>query len=289
MRRKSNMANGIEVKNVSLNYEKFSLKNVSFNAPCGTVTGLIGRNGAGKSTLIKCIADCTSYTGEITVNGTSADEDRVKYFSDLSVVFDELPYNDQVKIKQCTKIFEKIYPSFDTQFFYKMLERFKIELNMRITNLSFGTKKKFQLIAVMATKPQTLVLDEPTSGIDPVDRAEILNILQEFMMDENHTLLLSTHITSDLDKIADYITLIDNGQIVFSKSKDELQDEYRIIRAEKSVLSSEEMSRLIGIKENAFGVEGLTNSREIIIKQGINSAIPTVEEIMLAFTGKEKK
>jgi ABC-2 type transport system ATP-binding protein len=213
----------------------------------------------------------------------------VKYFSDLSLVFDELPYNDQVKIKQCTKIFEKIYPSFDTQFFYKMLERFKIELNMRITNLSFGTKKKFQLIAVMATKPQTLVLDEPTSGIDPVDRAEILNILQEFMMDENHTLLLSTHITSDLDKIADYITLIDNGQIVFSKSKDELQDEYRIIRAEKSVLSSEEMSRLIGIKENAFGVEGLTNSREIIIKQGINSAIPTVEEIMLAFTGKEKK
>jgi ABC-2 type transport system ATP-binding protein len=289
MRRKSNMANGIEVKNVSLDYEKFSLKNVSFNAPCGTVTGLIGRNGAGKSTLIKCIADCASYTGEITVNGTSADEDRVKYFSDLSVVFDELPYNDQVKIKQCTKIFEKIYPSFDTQFFYKMLERFKIELNMRITNLSFGTKKKFQLIAVMATKPQTLVLDEPTSGIDPVDRAEILNILQEFMMDENHTLLLSTHITSDLDKIADYITLIDNGQIVFSKSKDELQDEYRIIRAEKSVLSSEEMSRLIGIKENAFGVEGLTNSREIIIKQGINSAIPTVEEIMLAFTGKEKK
>jgi ABC-2 type transport system ATP-binding protein len=289
MRRKSNMANGIEVKNVSLNYEKFSLKNVSFNAPCGTVTGLIGRNGAGKSTLIKCIADCASYTGEITVNGTSADEDRVKYFSDLSLVFDELPYNDQVKIKQCTKIFEKIYPSFDTQFFYKMLERFKIELNMRITNLSFGTKKKFQLIAVMATKPQTLVLDEPTSGIDPVDRAEILNILQEFMMDENHTLLLSTHITSDLDKIADYITLIDNGQIVFSKSKDELQDEYRIIRAEKSVLSSEEMSRLIGIKENAFGVEGLTNSREIIIKQGINSAIPTVEEIMLAFTGKEKK
>ncbi len=283
------MANGIEVKNVSLNYEKFSLKNVSFNAPCGTVTGLIGRNGAGKSTLIKCIADCASYAGEITVNGTSADEDRVKYFSDLSVVFDELPYNDQVKIKQCTKIFEKIYPSFDTQFFYKMLERFKIEPNMRITNLSFGTKKKFQLIAVMATKPQTLVLDEPTSGIDPVDRAEILNILQEFMMDENHTLLLSTHITSDLDKIADYITLIDNGQIVFSKSKDELQDEYRIIRAEKSVLSSEEMSRLIGIKENAFGIEGLTNSREIIIKQGVNSAIPTVEEIMLAFTGKEEK
>jgi ABC-2 type transport system ATP-binding protein len=283
------MANGIEIKNVSLNYEKFSLKNVSFNAPCGTVTGLIGRNGAGKSTLIKCIADCASYIGEITVNGTSADEDRVKYFSNLSVVFDELPYNDQVKIKQCTKIFEKIYPSFDTQFFYKMLERFKIEPNMRITNLSFGTKKKFQLIAVMATKPQTLVLDEPTSGIDPVDRAEILNILQEFMMDENHTLLLSTHITSDLDKIADYITLIDNGQIVFSKSKDELQDEYRIIRAEKSVLSSEEMSRLIGIKENAFGIEGLTNSREIIIKQGVNSAIPTVEEIMLAFTGKEEK
>jgi ABC-2 type transport system ATP-binding protein len=140
----------------------------------------------------------------------------------------------------------------------------------------------------MATKPQTLVLDEPTSGIDPVDRAEILDILQEFMMDENHTLLLSTHITSDLDKIADYITLIDNGQIVFSKSKDELQDEYRIIQAEKSMLSGEDMSRLIGIKENAFGIEGLTNSREIFTKQGVNSAIPTVEEIMLAFTGKEE-
>jgi ABC-2 type transport system ATP-binding protein len=275
------MANGIEIKNVSLNYEKFSLKNVSFNAPCGTVTGLIGRNGAGKSTLIKCIADCVLHTGEITVNGTAADDDRVKYFSDLAVVFDELPYNDQCKIKNCTKLFEKIYPDFDTQFFNKMTERFKIEPNMRIANLSFGTKKKFQLIAVMATKPQTLVLDEPTSGIDPVDRAE-------FMMDENHTLLLSTHITSDLDKIADYITLIDNGQIVFSKSKDELQDEYRIIQAEKSMLSGEDMSRLIGIKENAFGIEGLTNSREIFTKQGVNSAIPTVEEIMLAFTGKEE-
>jgi ABC-2 type transport system ATP-binding protein len=289
MRRRSNMANGIEIKNVSLNYEKFSLKNVSFNAPCGTVTGLIGRNGAGKSTLIKCIADCVLHTGEITVNGTRADDDRVKYFSDLSVVFDELPYNDQLKIKNCTKLFEKIYPDFDTHFFNKMTERFNIEPNMRIANLSFGTKKKFQLIAVMATKTQTLVLDEPTSGIDPVDRTEILDILQEFMMDENHTLLLSTHITSDLDKIADYITLIDNGEIVFSKSKDELQDEYRIIRAEKSMLSGEDMSRLIGVKENAFGIEGLTNSREIFTKQGVNSAIPTVEEIMLAFTGKEEK
>jgi ABC-2 type transport system ATP-binding protein len=170
-----------------------------------------------------------------------------------------------------------------------MIKRFNIEPNMRIANLSFGAKKKFQLIATMATKPQTLVLDEPTSGIDPVDRAEILDILQEFMMDEKHTLLLSTHITSDLDKIADYITLIDNGQIVFSKNKDELQEEYRIIRAEKGTLSGEDMSRLIGVKENAFGIEGLTNNRELFTKPRVNSAIPTVEEIMLAFTGKEEK
>lgn len=281
--------NGIEIKNVGLSYSSFSLKDVSLSVPRGTVMGFIGRNGAGKSTLINCMAGCRSYTGKITVNGIDIDSDRVKYFSDLSIVFDEMPYNNQFKIKKMLKSLKLIYPTFDEEFFLKYLEHFGIDRVKTIEKLSFGMKKKLQLIIALATKPQTLVLDEPTAGIDPADRMEILDMLQDFMLDENHTLMLSTHITSDLDKIADYITLIDDGKIVFSKSKDSLQEQYRVIRADRNALTSAEMSEIIGLKENHFGIEGVTDNKKIWSKQGVTEAVPTVEEIMLAFVGREEK
>jgi len=281
--------NGIEVKNLRVDYKEFSLKDIDLSIPKGTVMGLIGRNGAGKSTLIKCIAGCCSHSGDIRINGISAEENRVAYFSDLSVVFDELIYNDQMKVKNMPSMLAKVYPNFDKEFYNTYLKLFRINPKLSISKLSFGTRKKYQLITVMAARPKVLVLDEPTTGVDPSDRAEIIDIIQDFMMNEEHTVLLSTHITSDLDKIADYITLIDDGKIIISESTDNLQDRFRIIRADKNALSIGDEAVLHGVRVNAFGVEAVTDNRDIWERPGVTAAIPTLEEIMIAFTEREGK
>lgn len=279
--------NGIEIKNLSIDFKSFALQNINLTVPQGTVMGLIGRNGAGKSTLIKCTADSYNCSGEVRINGITAHDDRVKYFSQMAVVFDELMFNDELKVKDLLERYEKVYPKFDSTFFNKYLDFFKIERKTKLSKLSFGMKKKLQLIAVMSLRPQVLILDEPTTGIDPSDRAEIIDMLADFIMDEKHTILISTHITSDLDKIADYIALIDDGKIIFSESKDDLQEKYRLIRTENGVLTTAECESLIGAKYNAFGIEGLTDKKNIYAKAGVTAVIPTTEEIMLAFTKRE--
>jgi len=281
--------NGIEITNLNVDFGKFALQNINLTVPMGTVMGLIGRNGAGKSTLIKCAADCSNYSGEVRINGITAYDDRVKYFTQLGTVFDELIFNDELKVKTLLERFEKIYPQFDSNFFNKHLDRFRIERKTKLSKLSFGMKKKLQLIVVMALRPQVLILDEPTTGIDPADRSEIIDMLADFMLDENHTVLMSTHITSDLDKIADYITLLDDGKIVFSDSKDDLQDRYRLIRAESGALTPSDCESLIGAKYSAFGTEGLTDNKDIYTKPGVSAVVPSVEEIMIAFTEREDR
>ena len=282
--------NGIEVNNLNVDLKGFALKNINMSIPKGTVMGLIGRNGAGKSTLIKTISDgYKKESGEIRINGITCNEDRAAYFTMLSTVFDELNLNDMTKIKLLIKNAKKAYPIFDEEYFRERISFFRISEKQRLDKLSFGMKKKVQIIFALCLKPQVLILDEPTTGIDPSDREEILDMLMDFMQDENHTIMLSTHITSDLDKIADYITLIDDGEIVFSESKIDLQDKYRLIRCNEEQINESDREKLIGIKKNSFGIEALTKDKEIASKPGISSAIPTVEEIMVHFTEKEEK
>lgn len=282
--------NGIEVNNLNVDLKGFALKNINMSIPKGTVMGLIGRNGAGKSTLIKTISDgYKKESGEIRINGITCNEDRAAYFTMLSTVFDELNLNDMTKIKLLIKNAKKAYPIFDEEYFRERISFFRISEKQRLDKLSFGMKKKVQIIFALCLKPQVLILDEPTTGIDPSDREEILDMLMDFMQDENHTIMLSTHITSDLDKIADYITLIDNGEIVFSESKIDLQDKYRLIRCNEEQINESDREKLIGIKKNSFGIEALTKDKEIASKPGISSAIPTVEEIMVHFTEREEK
>lgn len=282
--------NGIEVNNLNVDLKGFALKNINMSIPKGTVMGLIGRNGAGKSTLIKTISDgYKKESGEIRINGITCNEDRAAYFTMLSTVFDELNLNDMTKIKLLIKNAKKAYPIFDEEYFRERISFFRISEKQRLDKLSFGMKKKVQIIFALCLKPQVLILDEPTTGIDPSDREEILDMLMDFMQDENHTIMLSTHITSDLDKIADYITLIDDGEIVFSESKIDLQDKYRLIRCNEEQINESDREKLIGIKKNSFGIEALTKDKEIASKPGISSAIPTVEEIMVHFTEREEK
>ena len=277
--------NAIEIKNLTVDFKEFSLKNINLTLPKGTVMGLIGKNGSGKSTLIKTISDCNKpYKGEILIDGITSEDDRVAYFGKLQTVFDENLFNFSLKIKNLKKLLPKSYSNFNIEYFNEKIKHFEINENTVIDKLSFGTKKKIQIIAALALNPQILVLDEPTTGIDPSGRADILDMLADFMLDENHSILMSTHITSDLDKIADYITLIDKGEIIFSEDKVTLQDNYRLIRAENDAFTEEEKQKLIGIKKNAFGIEALTRDKAITQKQGVTAVVPNVEDIMLRFT-----
>lgn len=278
--------NAIEIENLSIKLNEFSLKNIDLTVPKGTVMGLIGKNGAGKSTLIKAISDCHAIeNGKIYINGIMCSEDRVEYFSKLQTVFDEALFNTELKISKIQKLAPKAYKNFDINFFNEKLKHFEINTKKVFDDLSFGEKKKVQLAFTLALHPQVLILDEPTTGIDPTGRADILDMLMDFMQDENHSILLSTHITSDLDKIADYVTLIDNGKIIFSEDKNDLQEKLRLIRAEKNTFTEKEKSALIGIKENSFGIEAITTDLSLAEKDGVNAVIPTVEEIMIHLVG----
>lgn len=281
--------NGIEIKNLKVNLDTFFLYNVSMNVPQGTIMGFIGRNGAGKSTLIKTINNAYPIvSGSIKINGNSFEDNREKYFTDMVTVFDELLINEQLTLKKVAQIAKKAYKVFDEKFYFEKLKHFEINTSQKIAKLSLGMKKKFNIIFNMSKKPSVLILDEPTSGIDPADRVEILEMLLDFIQDETHTVLLSTHITEDLDKIADYITLIDDGAIKFSEEKDCLSEKYRLVLAAEDTFSQQEMKSLIGIKKNSFGIEALTEDKTLWNKAGVTANRPTTEDIMIHFSVKER-
>ena len=280
--------NAIEIKNLTVQLDNFCLKDINLTVPKGTVMGLIGKNGAGKSTLIKSISDCFHFqSGEILINGINPGEDRAEYFSELQTVFDEPLFNTELKVKKIIELAPKAYNNFDLDFFKEKLNFFEINTKKVFDKLSFGEKKKVQIAFSLALHPEILILDEPTTGIDPTGRADILDMLMDFMQDENHTIMLSTHVTSDLDKIADYVTLIDKGEIIFSKDKNYMQDNLRLIRAEKNAFTDIEKASLIGLKENSFGIEAITTSKELAEKPGVTSVVPTIEDIMVHLVGHE--
>lgn len=166
---------------------------------------------------------------------------------------------------------------------------FEIDTKKIFSNLSFGEQKKVQIAFALAQHPEILILDEPTTGIDPTGRSNILDMLMDFMQDENHSILLSTHITSDLDKIADYVTLIDKGEIVFSQDKNSMQENFRLVRASKDTFTEAEKKELIGVKENSFGIEAITTSKTLAEKPGVTAVIPTIEDIMIHLVGNSDR
>ncbi len=274
---------GLVIRGLRVDHGSFLLEDVDLTVPQGTVMGLVGRNGAGKTTIIKSIAGRNVYRGNIMVDGYTEKKNRVKYYSKLGVCFDELMYNDEIKVNDFADIYIKVFPKFDEYFFNKYLDIFRVNRRARLSKLSFGMKKKFQITAVMSLMPTVLVLDEPTSGVDPADRSQIVDMVQDFMKDGDRTVLFSTHVTSDLDRIADYVTMIDGGKIIFSESKDFLQEKYRMVRSGHGTLDPTDQ-RLIGAKIDAFGVEALTDSRMLWNTPGVTAVIPTIEQVMLSFT-----
>ncbi len=259
------MENAISVKNLTKQYDGFLLNHLTFDIPKGTIVGFIGENGAGKSTTMKAMLGLMPIEdGEITLLGhqVKQGEKEASYKEQIGVVFDECNFPEYLKIKYISKIMKNIYQTWDDEKFSEYLKRFALPENKRVKELSKGMKMKLSIAVALSHDSRLLILDEATSGLDPVVRNELLDLFREFIEDEEHTIFISSHITSDIEKIADYVMLIHEGNLVMMENKDELLYRYAIVKCSKkqAELLPEEM--IAGKRENEFGVSVLVNNRE---------------------------
>ena len=287
------MSNAIEIKNLKKKYDNnFELGEINLEIPSGYIIGLIGENGAGKTTLIKSILNIIKPEyGEIKI----FDKNNKKYEpvvkEDIGVVLDGMFFPEILTPNDINSIMKDIYKNWDKELFYKYLNNFKLQSNKKIKDLSKGMRKKLEIATALSHKPKLLILDEPTSGLDPVIRDDILDIFLDFIKDEEHTILLSTHITSDLEHIADEIIFIDRGKIILNENKDELLDNYGILKCDKKSFDKISKDDIVSYKKNKYNYEVLVNNKNKIINKYKNCIIDkiTLEELMVLIIKGEKK
>lgn len=281
------MENCIELKNVTRKYNKFALNNVSFTVPTGSVMGFIGENGAGKSTTIKALLGLIRPdSGSITVLGEDAQSLSPETKEKIGVVFDSLTFPKELNAKQLDKVLSGIYKQWDSDIFFAYLSHFELPTNKKLKTFSRGMEMRLSIAAALSHDPQLLVLDEPTGGLDPVMRSEILDLFLEFMQDESHSILMSTHITSDLEHIADYITFIHKGEIVFTEERGEMLEKHRILKCSDEQLAEIAKEDIIGMRKGRYSNEVLTVSAEKY--PHITADAPSIEEIMVYYVKDEK-
>ena len=284
------MENILEVKNLCKKYNQFELKNVNLTLPKGMIMGLIGENGAGKTTTIKSILNLTNSTGEINIFGLNVKKYDKKIKQDIGVVLNENFFSEYLNPKDINKIMKNIYKNWDEKLYFKYLEDFKLPQNKISKEFSSGMKMKLKIAVALAHHPKLLILDEPTSGLDPVARSEILDIFQDFIQNGENSILVSSHITSDLEHIADYITFINDGKIVLSKTRDELLEEYGIVKCSKAEFEKINKKDYVKYKVNRYEYDVLVeNKSEFKRKYDFNVIDkPTLEDIMLIYIKGEK-
>lgn len=280
------MENILEIANLRKEYQDFTLNNISFNLKRGYIMGFIGPNGAGKSTTIKLIMNLIKRDrGEIKVFGLDNIENEVEIKQRIGFVYDENYYYEELTINEIKRIIAPFYRNWDESIFQKYIKEFELSLKKKIKDLSKGMKMKFSLAIALAHNADLIIMDEPTSGLDPIFRNEILDILANLLQDENKGVLFSTHITSDLDKVADYITFINKGNIVFSKSRDEIMDNYAVVKGNKELIDQDTRKEFLGLRKNKFGFAALTDNvaqiKKIFPEESLIVEKASLEDIML--------
>ncbi len=250
----------LQVKEIHKQYPQFLLDKINFELPEGAIMGLIGENGAGKSTTMRIILGMAQAdSGSVSIFGHEGvtEQDRAQ----IGVVFDELPFNQTLFVSHLGKVMQGIYPNWDQQAYEEYLVRFRLPDKKELKDFSRGMKMKLSLAVAMSHHARLLILDEPTSGLDPVVRAEILDLFLEFISDGKRSILVSSHMTGDLERIADYITLIHQGRVMLSKNKDELIYGYGIARADRQTLAAVDSSLVEAIQDGPYGSQALINDR----------------------------
>lgn len=282
----------VEIKNLVKRYDdNFQLGELSLDIPAGEIIGLIGENGAGKTTLIKSILDILIINkGEIKIFGKNLKNKEINIKEDIGVVLDNSFFPEVLNAKDINSIMQSIYKTWDSKLYYDYLEKFNIPITSSIKKLSKGMKKKLEIATALAHKPKLLILDEPTSGLDPVVRNEVLDIFLKFIEDEEHTILFSTHITSDLEHIADEIVFIDNGKVLLNKSKDDILDNYGILKCSEEEFNKIDKNDCITYKKNKYNYEILVSDKEKVGKKYKNMVVDkiTLEELMVIMIKGEK-
>ncbi len=257
------MENILEIKNLCKTYDNFALKNVTLSLPKGMIMGFIGENGAGKTTTIKAILNIIqSYRGEIKIFGLDNRKYDKKIKEDIGVVLDDMFFPEILTPNDIDNTMKGIYKNWDSKMFDDYLKEFSLLPNKQIKTFSKGMRKKLEIATALSHHPKLLILDEPTSGLDPVARAEIIQIFQSFIEKDDCSILLSSHITTDLEHIADYITFINRGEIVLSKTKDELLDKYGIVKCTEAEFKKINKKDYIKYRKTKYEYEVLVSNKK---------------------------
>lgn len=281
----------LKVSGLSKNYQSFALSDVSFNLPEGTIMGFIGENGAGKTTTIKAILNLIHRdSGSIEIFGQDNRHAEKSIKENIGVVFSDQNFPDDFRTKDVSAIMRNIYASWDDGLFDHYLNRFALPRNEKLKAFSRGMKMKLLIASALSHHPKLLILDEATSGLDPIVRNEILDIFQEFIQDEHHSIFMSTHITSDLEHIADYITFIHNGRIILSDTKDALIYEHGIARCNTSQYTSIDPYFILSKRQTEFGIDALVQDVDTFRSHypDVLMDLPTLEDLMLFYIKGEK-
>ncbi len=278
------MNNILEVTKLNKNYPDFSLQDITFALPDGCITGFIGKNGAGKTTTLKSVLGLVpGISGSIKWFGMDLFANEKKIKERIGIVLDSEGFYDELTLTEMKNIIASAYKSWNESTYKRYLERFSLNPKQQINTLSKGMRMKYALALALSHEAELLIMDEPTGGLDPLIRNQLLTILKEFMDNGGRGVFFSTHITSDLDKIADMLIMIDDGHIVFQEEKDILSDRYRIVKGDTKDLCAGTEKLLINIEQTPFGFTAITKYADEIKKIMPDSILerPSIEDIML--------
>lgn len=286
------MSYALEIKNLSKTYKAkkksagFTLDNVSLRLPAGCIMGLVGENGAGKSTVIKLILDLIERdSGEIVILGKDNRQNIALTKQDLGVVPDEIGMPEFFTTKHVEKMMKKAYTNWDDALFQRYLERFEIPAGKKFKSFSKGMKMKLGIAVALSHDAKLLILDEATSGLDPVVRDEVTSIFCDFTRDENRAVLISSHIVSDLEKICDYIAFLHKGKLMLCEEKDVLMSEYSFVRGTREDIAKLPHSAVIGRKDTPYGSEAIVHRESV--PAGMETGVVNLEDLFIFMARNE--
>ena len=282
------MENAICIRGLCKHYEDFSLENLDLTVPTGTIVGFVGENGAGKTTTLKAIFGAIRTDGgSIEVLGCT-DPDRLDK-SQIGVVMEDSFFYETLTPRQVNSIMKSLQPGWDSAEFARLLHDYQLPEKKLIKDMSKGMRMKFRLATALAHKPKLLILDEATSGLDPVVRGEVLDYLRDYIQDENHSVLMSSHITSDLEKVADSIAYLHKGRLLFQMERDELLEKYGVLRCSPEQLEVLDNRLKVATRETGFTCETLVNDA-VAARRALPDAVidrASIEDIMQFYTGRD--
>ncbi|MBP5432062.1 ABC transporter ATP-binding protein [Ruminococcus sp.] len=285
------MENILEIKGLNKTYKGFSLRDVSFSLPRGYIMGFVGENGSGKTTTIRSILDMAKFdSGKISVFGLDSVKDTIAIKEKLGVVFDSLYIADNLNVKQIEQQFKPFYKEWDSDEYSARIKKFGLPTDKAVGDFSKGMKMKLMIAVALSHNAEFMILDEPTSGLDPVARDELLDILAEYIEDEKRSVLFSTHITSDVERIADYVTILHNGKVWFTGTKDELTENYVVVKGAENDIPSGAMEKFIGFHAYRNGFDAMMKIEDTgILSDELETEKASIDEILVYIAKEDRR